>query len=143
MHALTNTTIFAASMDSTEAMAQISAVMSAPSEPVEVVVLHADGKTSETTIDHRKVTELLGAIPTFVGAIRALGAQAVARRDCEGKVNAHVLPDTFEPNVNGDIVLLRTAADAVGSPLALTLREYNEWVAGGMPDVDEDEEGVI
>ena len=115
-------------------MAQISAVMSAPSQPVKVVVLHANGKTSETTVDHRKVTELLGAIPTFVGAIRALGAQAVARRDTRGEVNAHALPDTFEPTVNGDIVLLRTADDAVGSPLDLTLREYDDWLATGMTE---------
>ena len=134
MHAPDTTTSFAASMHSMDAMAQISVVMSAPPEPVKVVVLHADGRTSETTIDHRKVTELLGAIPTFVGAIRALGAQAVARRDCKGKVNAHALPDTFEPTVKGDIVLLRTAADAVGSPLALTVRDYDEWIANGMPE---------
>jgi hypothetical protein len=128
-------------MATAEAMAQISAVMSAPSDPVGVVILRADGSTDEATIDHRKVNELLNGAPTVVGAIRALNVQAVAQRGGKGKANAHKLPEsTFQLKIKGDIVLLRTASDAAGSPLALLLSEFHSWVAEGMPDGEESEE---
>lgn len=131
-------------MASAEALANISAVLSAPSEPVGVVILRADGTVDAATIDHRKVGELLQGTPTVCGAIRALNAQAVCLRAGKGKANAHSLPNTFEPKIKGDIVLLRTASDAAGSPMALALQEYTDWVAAGRPDgedSDEEEDG--
>jgi hypothetical protein len=128
-------------MANAEAMAQISAVMSAPSEPVGVVILRADGSADEATIDHRKVNELLGGTPTVVGAIRALNVQAVAQRGGNGKANKHKLSeDSFERKIKGDIVLLRTASDAVGSPRGLTLAEFQSWVEQGMPDGEDSDE---
>jgi len=128
-------------MATAEAMAQISAVMSAPPEPVGVVILRADGSADEATIDHRKVNELLRGTPTVVGAIRALNVQAVAQRGGNGKANKHKLPEgMFEVKIKGDIVLLRTASDAAGSPLGLVLAEFNSWVAEGMPDGDDSDE---
>jgi hypothetical protein len=122
------------------AMAQMRAVMAAPTEQVTVVVLHADGTSTEAMIDHRKVGELLGGTPTICGAIRALDAQAVAKDGAAGKVNTHVLPSgSFEPKIKGDIVLLRTANDEVGSPLGLPLAEFLAWVEQGMPEGDDSE----
>jgi hypothetical protein len=116
-------------------MEQISAVMSAPPAEVVVVVLRVDGTLDEVTIDHRKVAELLGGTPSIVGAIPALDAQAVAKSDAKGKLNAHKLPEgSFERKVKGDIVLLRTADDEAASPLPLALKEYKAWVDAGMPD---------
>ena len=123
-----------------DALAQISAVMSAPTQAVAVVVLRADGSCDEAKIDHRKVGELLGGTPTVVGALRFLSAQAVSRRGAKGSVNKHALPaDSFEPGIKGDIVLLRTDDDSAGTPLDLTVVEYNKWVDDGRPDAEEEE----
>ena len=123
-----------------DALAQISAVMSAPTQAVAVVVLRADGSCDEAKIDHRKVGELLGGTPTVVGALRFLSAQAVSRRGAKGSFNKHALPaDSFEPGIKGDIVLLRTDDDSAGTPLDLTVVEYNKWVDDGRPDAEEEE----
>ena len=100
-------------MDLAAAMAQIQSVMSAPDTPVPIVVLRASGKKEEIVADQRKLAEILGGTPTVVGAVNALDVQAVARRDNKGKKNPFALPDSFEPNLKGDVVLFRTADDAV------------------------------
>jgi hypothetical protein len=126
-------------MDTAAAVAQIKAVMSAPTVEVACVVLRASGEAQEVVIDQRKVNELLGGAPTVVGGIRSLDVMAVALRDGKGKkATKHKLPDTFDSNIRGDIVLFRSDEDA--APLAFSLKEYSEWVEAGMPDAEVDEE---
>ncbi|KAG8468827.1 hypothetical protein KFE25_007345 [Diacronema lutheri] len=126
-------------------VSQIGAVMAEAEKEVRVVVLKVDGTTAEATVDHRKVGEMIGGTPTVVGAIRALGVQAVAMSAAQSrpgaKKNAHKLPEaSFEPGIKGDIVLLRTADDEVGSPLDLGLKDYSAWVDEGMPEAEEGED---
>ena len=71
--------------------------MAAPTKEVACVVLRASGETHEVTIDHRKVSEVLGGVPTVVGGVRSLDVTAVALRDQKkGRVTKHTLPDIFE-----------------------------------------------
>ena len=118
-------------VDMATAMAQIGAVMSAPTKEVAVVILKVDGKTAEKTIDQRKLSELLGGPPTVVGAIGSLGVQAIAKAKATGKLNQHTLPEHWEQKLKGDIVLFRTDEDA--SPLDFKLPEFKQWVADGTP----------
>ena len=126
-------------MNTAEALAQIKACMAAPTEPVACVLLRADGSYHEIITDQRKMGELLGGRPTFVGAIASLGVQAVA---CEGakKRSKHSFPESFESGIKGDVLLFRIDEDA--APLPFTPTEYKDWVAAGGPDdvPDEDEE---
>ena len=122
----------------------MKAMMSAPSEPVACVVLRASGEVQEVTIDQRKVNELLGGVPTVVGGARSLDVMALALRDGKkAKKTKHTLPDYFEENIKGDIVLVRTDEDA--APLPFTIKEYKEWADAGFPDSeqesDDEEEG--
>ena len=91
----------------------IRSVMAAPDTPVAIVVLRASGKKEEIVADQRKLGEILGGTPTVVGAVNALDVQAVARRDNKGKPNPFKLPESFEAKLRGDVVLFRTADDAV------------------------------
>ena len=127
-----------AKMDIAAAMAQIRECMAAPDTPVSTVIFRASGKREEVVSDQRKLSEVLGGPLTVIGAINKLGVQAVARRDSKGKPNKHQLPETFEDGVKGDVALFRTAEDA--SPVPFTLKDYDEWVADGMPE-DPEEEG--
>ena len=76
-------------MATAESLAQIKAVMQEEDNPVEIVVLAADGTSSELVVDHRKIREVLGSLPTFVGSIPKLDVSAVARKDGVGKNNKH------------------------------------------------------
>ena len=126
-------------MDTAAAIAQLKATMSAPTQEVACVVLRASGEVHEVTIDHRKVSEVLGGMPTMVGAVRSLEVTACALREQKkGKVTKHELPDSFDQGIKGDIVLLRTNEDA--APVAFTSKEYHEWVEAGRPDEAEDED---
>lgn len=128
-------------MTTAAVVGQIEQVMSEAEKEVAVTVLKRDGTVSEATIDHRKVCDLLGGTPTVVGAIRALSVQAVALRGAKGEANKHKLPEaSFEPSVKGDIVLLRTADDELGTPLGFAKAEFEAWVAQGMPEGESDEE---
>jgi hypothetical protein len=119
-------------MDTAAAIAQIQAVMSAPTEPVACVILRADGSVEEQVTDQRKISVVLGGVPTVVGAIMSLGVQAVAKQGATIATN-HTFPsETFEPNIKGDVVLFRTGSDA--EPIAFTAAQYNEWVDKGRPD---------
>ena len=72
------------------------------------MVLRASGEVHEVTIDHRKVSEVLGGVPTVVGGVRSLDVMAFARRDQKAKKTKHTLPEGFDKGIKGDIVLLRT-----------------------------------
>ena len=125
-------------MDTATAIAQLKETMSAPAQEVACIVLRASGEVHELTIDHRKVSEVLGGVPTVVGGVRSLDVMAVALRDQKGRVTKHSLPDTFDKGIKGDIVLLRT--DESATPVPFTSKEYKEWVDAGFPD-EEQEEG--
>ena len=89
------------------------------------------------------MSELLGGVPTVVGA-RSLDVMALALRDGKkAKKTKHTLPDYFEENIKGDIVLVRT--DETAAPLPFTIKEYKEWADAGFPDSeqesDDEEEG--
>ena len=106
--------------------------MAAPSDPVPCVMLLANGSIKEVVADQRKYGEMLGGRPTVVGAIISLGVEAIARNGAKGKKNQHALPESFEANIKGDVILFRTDEDA--SPIPFTAKEYREWVDAGMPD---------
>ena len=105
---------------------------------VKCVVLRASGEIEEIVIDQRNIKDVIQGVPTIVGGVRALDIMAVARRDNKGKKNAHKLPDTFDANIKGDIVLLKTAEDA--TPLDFAKKAWTEWVAAGMVDDAAEEE---
>ena len=128
-----------AAMDTASAIAELKKTMAAPTKEVACVVLRVSGETEEITIDHRKVNEVLGSVPTVVGGVRSLDVLAVAQRDQKkGKVTKHELPDTFDKPIRGDIVLLRTDSDA--SPMPFMAKEFKEWADAGFPDDAEQEE---
>ena len=134
-------------MATAESLAQIKAVMQEEESPVEVVVLAADGTSSELVVDHRKIRELLGSLPTFVGSIRKLDVSAVARKDGVGKKNTHVLPKHWDEGIKGTIVLFRTVEEgAMFVPKPFRLADYEAWRAAGgveeeVEEEDEEEEG--
>ena len=135
-------------MATAESLAQIKAVMQEEESPVEVVVLAADGTSSELVVDHRHIRQLLGGLPTFVGSIRKLDVSAVARQDGVGKKNKHVLPKHWDEAIKGTIVLFRTVEEGtMFVPKPFRLADYEAWrAAGGVEeeieeeDEDEDEE---
>ena len=120
-----------------EALLQIKACMAAPSEPVACVMLRADGSSEEIVTDHRKIRELLKGTPTVVGAIASLGVQAVMTEGAKKKTK-HVFPETFDPNIKGDVLLFRINEEA--APMPFTPKEYKDWVDAGCPDEVEDGE---
>ena len=135
-------------MATAESLAQIKAVMQEEDNPVEIVVLAADGTSSELVVDHRKIREVLGSLPTFVGSIRKLDVSAVARKDGVGKNNKHVLPKHWDEGIKGTIVLFRTVEEgAMFVPKPFRLADYEAWrAAGGVEEEveeedEEDEEG--
>ena len=132
-------------MNVQDAVAQLKEVMSAPTVEVKCVVLRASGETDEITIDQRNLKDVIKGVPTVVGGVRKLDLMAVARNDKKGPKNKHTLPDTFEANIKGDIVLCRTDDDA--APLDLQKKDWCEWVAAGMIDdaqeEDDDEEEEV
>ena len=138
----------ATKMATAESLAQIKAVMQEEESPVEVVVLAADGTSSELVVDHRHIRQLLGGLPTFVGSIRKLDVSAVARQDGVGKKNKHVLPKHWDEAIKGTIVLFRTVEEGtMFVPKPFRLADYEAWrAAGGVEeeieeeDEDEDEE---
>ena len=124
------------------ALAEIQAVMGAEEEPVSVVVLEAAGTSREAVVDHRKIKDVIGGQPTFVGFIRKLDVAAVARKDNKGAANKHEMPAQFQPNIKGPIVLFRTGAEGnMSVPLPVTVAEYEAWVkAGGAAEEEEEDE---
>ena len=69
-------------MDTAAAVMQIKEVMNAPTAPVPVVLMRADGEAQEMTIDQRKVNELIDG-PTIAGILAerfASGLRDQARR---------------------------------------------------------------
>ena len=129
-------------MASAESLAQIKAVMQEEESPVEVVVLAADGTSSELVVDHRHIRQLLGGLPTFVGSIRKLDVSAVARQDGVGKKNKHVLPKHWDEAIKGTIVLFRTVEmGTMFVPKPFRLADYESWrAAGGVEEEIEEEE---
>jgi len=124
------------------ALAQIQAVMGAAEEAVSVVVLEAAGTSREAVVDHRKIKDVIGGQPTFVGFIRKLDVAAVARKDNKGAANKHEMPAHFQPNIKGPVVLFRTGADGdMSVPLPVTVAEYEAWVKAGGAAEEEPEEG--
>ena len=69
-----------AAMDTASAIAELKKTMAAPTKEVACVVLRVSGETEEITIDHRKVNEVLGSVPTVVGGVRSLDVLADACR---------------------------------------------------------------
>ena len=120
-----------------EALLQIKACMAAPNEPVACVMLRADGSSEEIVTDHRKIRELLKGTPTVVGAIASLGVQAVMTEGAKKKTK-HVFPETFDPNIKGDVLLFRINEEA--APMPFTPKEYKDWVEAGCPDEVEEED---
>jgi hypothetical protein len=120
-----------------EALLQIKACMAAPNEPVACVMLRADGSSEEIVTDHRKIRELLKGTPTVVGAIASLGVQAVMTEGAKKKTK-HVFPETFDPNIKGDVLLFRINEEA--APMPFTPKEYKDWVDAGCPDEVEEED---
>ena len=93
-------------MDTAAAVMQMKEMMNAPTTPVTVVVLRASGKAEELTIDQRKVNEVLGGVPTIVGGVLSLNVFASGLREQrQGAKNKHKLPETFDKDIRGDIVL--------------------------------------
>ena len=129
-------------MATAESLAQIKAVMQEEESPVEVVVLAADGTSSELVVDHRHIRQLLGGLPTFVGSIRKLDVSAVARQDGVGKKNKHVLPKHWDEAIKGTIVLFRTVEEGpMFVPKPFRLADYEAWrAAGGVEEEIEEEE---
>ena len=129
-------------MDTAAAVMQIKEVMNAPTAPVPVVLMRADGEAQEMTIDQRKVNELIGGVPTIVGGILSLNVFASGLRDqskAAGPKNKHKFPETFDKDIRGDVVLFRTNEET-SAPEPFTLKEFVEWVAAGMPDDAPDED---
>ena len=132
-------------MATAESLAQIKAVMQEEESPVEVVLLAADGTSSELVVDHRHIRQLLGGLPTFVGSIRKLDVSAVARQDGVGKKNKHVLPKHWDEAIKGTIVLFRTVEEGpMFVPKPFRLADYEAWrAAGGVEEEIEEEEDEV
>jgi hypothetical protein len=128
------------------ALAEIQAVMREAETPVEVVVLAADGGSSEVVVDHRHIRDVLGGLPTFVGSIKKLDVSAVARGDGVGEPNKHTLPQHFDlDSIKGAVVLFREVEEeGMAVPKPFRLAEYESWRAAGGVDEevesDDDEE---
>lgn len=114
-----------------------------------MVVLHADGKTSNPVVDMsprvNALATMLGGSITFVGQYPApLSATIMMRRDQKDKslrVNEHVLAPPYHQDagqLRGDIILVRM--DEAAQPAELTLQEYEEFKAAAGEAKEEEEE---
>ncbi|KAJ1491253.1 hypothetical protein T484DRAFT_1775227 [Baffinella frigidus] len=124
--------------DAATALAQIKECMSATSDPVACVMLRSDGGVEEIVTDQRKMGQVLGGGPTFVGAIASLGVQAVALDGAKKKSKHTFSGANFEAGIKGDVLLFRI--DDSGAPLPFTPVEYKAWVDAGCPDDVESED---
>jgi hypothetical protein len=62
----------------------------------------------------------------------------VAGEGSKGKKNKNILPESWESNIKGDIILFRVDDDGGSAPF--TLDEHRKWVDKGMPDCDQEKD---
>jgi hypothetical protein len=116
---------------------QIQAVMAIEDEPVQCVLLRADGSTEEVTVDMTprkgEVRDLMGGQVTFIGQWTDVGEPdlnvmlvKLADPPAGAKPNQHALPPPFHKvKTEGDILLFRNNEDA--TPVDLTMAVYEAF----------------
>ena len=60
----------------------------------------------------------------------------VGRKDNKGKKNKHSMPEKWDSNLKGDVIMFKVDDDGACAPF--TLKEHQKWVDEGMPDDEVD-----
>ena len=60
----------------------------------------------------------------------------VGRKDNKGKKNKHSMPEKWDSNLKGDVIMFKVDDDGACAPF--TLKEHRKWVDEGMPDDEVD-----